>query len=174
MEVKSAPGEGTAFTIYLPMWAGPEGRAEEARGGRQARRAKLLVVEDDEGVCELLARLLGKTHRVEQAMDGRTAMEVFAPGRYDVAIIDIGMPGISGDRVAREMRQADPLIATVLITGWNLPESEPRVSVFDFKMQKPFDDLEAVQNIVARAIELRDRRAERKEEVIAHGCRGNR
>ena len=42
-------------------------------------------------------------------------MEEFVHGRYDVALIDLGMPGTPGDRVARQMRQVDPAVVTVMI-----------------------------------------------------------
>ena len=92
--------------------------------------------------------------------DGREAVAGFVPGQYDVVLIDMGIPGIPGDRVAREMRQADPSLVTVLITGWELDEGDPRVSAFDFRVQKPLDDLAEVEIVVGRAIQLRDRRDE--------------
>ena len=73
-------------------------------------------------------------------------------------LIDLGMPGLPGDRVAREMKQVDPLVATVLITGWDLKPDDPRLVVFDLRIEKPFDDLDEIEDVVARAIELHDQR----------------
>jgi hypothetical protein len=72
-------------------------------------------------------------------------------------------PELPGDQVAREMRRMDPHLATVLITGWELQKNDPRQSVFDFHIQKPFGNLERVLNAVAQAIELHDARAEERE-----------
>ncbi len=66
---------------------------------------------------------------------------------------------MAGDRVAREIRRADPSLATVLITGWELAEDDPRASPFDFRIQKPFDDLGEVAEVVAEAVALHDERA---------------
>ena len=158
IDVESAPGEGTAFTIRLPAWTGPDVLGGADVEVRRVRRGKLLIVEDDAGVCNLLSRLLGRCHEVASVRNGQEALEVFAPGRYDVVLIDLGMPGMSGDRVAREMHRADPLVASVLITGWEIGEDDPRVSAFDFRIQKPFDDLDEVEDVVVRAVELHDRR----------------
>jgi len=79
---------------------------------------------------------------METVLNGQKALKKFESGRYDVALIDLGMPRKSGDQVAQQMRQADPSVATVLMTGWNLSENDPRMSVFDFKIPKPFADLD--------------------------------
>ena len=162
MSVESTPGEGTIFSIWLPAWTGLEAEAggAEDTGAQPVRSAKLLIVEDDRGICDFLRRLLGADHEVDVAADGREAMAGFVPGRYDVALIDLGIPGMAGDRVAREMRRADASLVTVLITGWELQEDDPRASIFDLRIQKPFGDLAEVENVIAQAIQLRDRRTE--------------
>ena len=87
-------------------------------------------------------------------------MEKFSPGQYDVAIIDLGLSGITGDRVGRLMRQADTSLATILISGWDMSEGDPRIAPFDFWLEKPFDDLKQVEAVVAGAIQLHDSRIE--------------
>ena len=163
IDVESEPGKGTTFTILLPVWTGPEVEPDVKEQAARRRRAKLLVVEDDEGVCEFLSRLLGKDHEVETALSGQEALDRFAPGQYDVALIDQAMPGIPGDRVAREMRREDASLATVLITGWEFSEDDPRLSVYDLRIQKPFDDLDVVVDVIAQAVALHDRRAEGRD-----------
>ena len=162
IEVESESGRGTTFTIQLPVWEGERAQAEKAVDAPQARHARLLIVEDDEGVCDLLCRLQGHDHAVEAVWSGGDALDRFAPGKYDVALIDQGMLGMPGDQVAREMHRADPSLATVLITGWEFSEGDPRLSVYDLRIQKPFDDIEEVENVVAQAVALHDRRVEGK------------
>jgi len=65
---------------------------------------------------------------------------------------------MSGDRVAREMRQRDPSVATVLITGWELLLADLRLEIFDFQIQKPFKDLDEVEQVVAQAVALHEAR----------------
>jgi len=87
-------------------------------------------------------------------------MDGFAPGCCDVALIDLGITGRPGDQVAHAMRDADPRVCTVLITGWRLPEDDPRLALFDFHLEKPFDSLTEVRQVIAQATALHDERAE--------------
>lgn len=168
VELESTPGKGTRFAFRFPHWK--EEKTEEKRGlpKGQARPGKVLIIDDDQGICSMLSRLLGKDHEVETIADGRRALEQFAPGKYDVALIDLGMSGMSGDRVAEELRRREPLISTVLITGWELSEEDPRGAPFDFQMTKPFDSLDAVKDVVARGIELHDERSEKLGQKTAN------
>ena len=157
IEVDSTPGQGTTFTLCFPVWSDEVAPAETPPTPRTGPRpGNLLIVEDDEGVCVLLDRLLSETHMTTAVQDGREALEQFVPGQYDVALIDLGMPGMAGDRVAAEMMTADSCLATILITGWPLADSDPRRSGFDFHLEKPFDGLDEVKAIVAQAIALHD------------------
>lgn len=83
----------------------------------------------------------------------------FLPGRYDVALIDLGMPDLPGDQVARKMREADSAMVTVLVTGWELEEGDPRLVPFDLRILKPFGDLVTIQRMVGQAVKLHDSRA---------------
>ena len=159
IELESTPDKGTRLAFRFPSWR--EEKTEEKREPerRQINPGRVLIIDDDEGVCSVLARMLGKIHEVETITDGRKALEQFTPGRYDVVLIDLGMSGISGDRVARELRSRDPLISTVLITGWELSEDDPRRDPFDFQMTKPFGSLDEVRDVAARGIELHDERS---------------
>ena len=157
--VESAPGQGTTFILRLP--AGPRSEIPESNIVQEApagRRGRLLIVEDDEDICRLLSRLLSTQHAVETAPSGRQAMQQFAPGRYDAVLIDLAMPEMPGDQVARQMVQADPLVVPVLITGWDLSADDPRLEVFDFRLQKPFGDLSEIRATVAQALAQHDGR----------------
>jgi signal transduction histidine kinase/CheY-like chemotaxis protein len=160
IEVGSSPGKGAAFTFRLPAWTGSmQGEDEDGEVG-QVRGGKILVVEDEEVVRLLLADLLSEDHEVVAVSSGREAMERFAPGRYDVALIDLGMPEMPGNQVAEKMREADPLLVTVLVTGWNLEEDDPRLKAFDLRILKPFAALEKVLDVVGRGLALHDTRVE--------------
>ena len=159
VEVDSTPGEGTTFTLWLPAWTGSVVSEETpATPLSQVRPGKLLIVEDDEEVGELLDRLLSESHTVAVVRDGSEALDQFVPGQYDVALIDLGMPGLAGDQVAVRLRRLDPSVATVLITGWVLEQDDVRSRWFDFQIPKPLDDLDEVETVVAKAVELHDSR----------------
>jgi len=78
-------------------------------------------------------------------------------------MIDLGMSGMSGDQLMRQIKDIDPQVTTVLITGWDLPDTDTRVISFDFRVQKPFEELGEVERVVARAMELHDLRVGEKE-----------
>ena len=96
-------------------------------------------------------------------MDGTEALKTFEPGRYDVALIDLGLPGTPGDQVAREMKNLDPSIVTILITGWELSDEDSRLSAFDFRLKKPFNELKKVEDAVAKAFKLHQSRIAGKD-----------
>jgi CheY-like chemotaxis protein len=84
-------------------------------------------------------------------------VEQFGSGGFDVAIIDMGLPGLPGDQLARRLRELDPSLVTVLITGWNLGEGDARLEPFDFYLRKPFGPHE-IQRVIDRATDLRNSR----------------
>ena len=158
IDVDSAPGEGTTFTLRFPVWMKKVVEEEGKTIIQSTRSGKVLVVDDDEAICSLLSRLLGEQHEVEAVNNGRQALDRFAPGKYDVIMIDLGMSGMSGDQLVKQIKEIDPVVSTVLITGWDLPDTDTRVSSFDFRIVKPFDDLDEVEDVVAQAIALHDQR----------------
>ena len=164
IDVESAPGEGTTLTLWFPAASEDDEASDRhlpaALG--PAGRGRILIVEDDEPTCELLSRLLSPDHDVEVYTNGREALAIFAPNRYDVILVDLGMPGLPGDEVARLMHEADATIASVLVTGWSLADDDLRLAPFDLHVLKPFRDLGVVRNLVARALELHQARAEQR------------
>ena len=121
---------------------------------------RVLVVEDDPVVRKVLDELLGVDHRVESTASGADAIERVRRDAFDVALVDLGMPEMRGDRVVEQMRRVDPALATVLITGWQLEDDDPALEHFDFRLQKPFNDVDEVLQTVGRAVDLRRSRAQ--------------
>ena len=156
--VESTPGQGTTLTLRFPAWKEVEVAEDKKEEARPEPRS-VLVVEDEDYVCRLLSDLLSENYQVETALNGPQALEKFKAGNYDVVLIDLGMPGMPGDLVAREIKLVDPSAVTVLITGWNLQEHDPRLALFDFQLQKPFSTLEEVEKVVVQAVQLRNDRA---------------
>lgn len=160
IEVVSAPDEGAEFILSLPRWQEGTAPASGAlRGQLPVRRATVLIVDDDAASRRVLSRLLSGVHHVETCKSGQEALARFVPGRFDVAFIDLGMPGMPGDQVAAQLRRADPILSTVLTTGWDLATGDPRLRLFDLHLTKPFGDIDRVTDALARSISLRDSRA---------------
>ena len=154
-----SPGldRGSTFTIRFPLAAGPRppmvrGRAEVPHVGPTGRR--ILVVDDNEDAAELLATVLAlhgyETRIAHDAASALVEARSFAP---EVAVLDIGLPGVSGHELARQLR-ADPALGrTVLIalTGWGGQEDKRRTAEagFDYHLTKPVD-VAAIEDILAR------------------------
>jgi CheY-like chemotaxis protein len=106
------------------------------------RPLRNLVVEDNDDVREMLRVHLGLVgHEVHQASDGPTGIaraQTLAP---DVALIDVGLPGLDGDEVARRIRasETDRTMRLVAITGYGQAEDQQRAldAGFDAHLTKP-------------------------------------
>ena len=137
IEVDSIPGEGATFTLQLPVWIQtPEAQVED-RVESTERPTKILLVEDDEMVIQTLVDYLPDAYEVDVVRDGQQAVEDFTFGRFDVALIDLGLPGLPGHQVAQQIRQVDPSLVAVLITGFELEAHDPHLAVFDLWYRKP-------------------------------------
>jgi CheY-like chemotaxis protein len=82
-------------------------------------------------------------HDVHVVHDGRAAMDAFAPLQPEVAILDIGMPGLNGYEIARRVRQG-PLgraITLIAVTGWGQDADKARAldAGFNHHFTKPVD-----------------------------------
>ena len=107
-------------------------------------RKKILVVDDNEDARVLLAELLTKSgHEVETAEDGLTALQVLEEFQPDVAILDIGLPGMDGCELARRIRQlpAQAAVRLLALTGYGqaADRSNTRAAGFDVHLVKPLD-----------------------------------
>ena len=158
VEVDSEPDSGTRFTLLLPGWEG-ESQATETDSAQEPS-ATVLIVDDDGTVSDLLARVLADGCIVKNASSAEEAVTRARAGGVDAALIDLGMPGMPGDRISAAVKAADPSISTVLMTGWDLSELGGRAEAFDFRIQKPFQGLTEVREIVMRAVELTRMRRE--------------
>ena len=158
VEVDSEPNRGTRFTFLLPGWEGEPQATETVPP--QEPSATVLIVDDDGTVCDLLGRVLADGCIAKTASSAEEAVTRAKAGGVDAAVIDLGMPGVPGDRISAAVKAADPSISTVLMTGWDLGELGDRAEAFDFRIQKPFQDLTEVREIVMRAVELTRMRRE--------------
>jgi CheY-like chemotaxis protein len=105
---------------------------------------KVLVADDNQDAALSLGALLELGgHEVLIAHDGEEALQMARRGMPDAMILDIGMPRLSGDQVARAVR-GEPWglrILLVAVTGWGEPEDKERAGAagFDHQLTKPID-----------------------------------
>jgi len=144
IDVTSQVGIGTTVTVYLPSLAGPQVQAaEEVEEIPKGHGETVLLVEDDPAVLQAGQAMLEHLgYRVLTAQDGREALTVHAQhrGEIDLVISDMVMPGMGGEELFHVLRQRDPLLGVVLITGYPLGEEITRLraeGIVDW-VQKPF------------------------------------
>jgi CheY-like chemotaxis protein len=118
---------------------------------------RVLVVDDSEVQAKSLGMLLEMMgHQVRVAYNGLTALEISAEFVPDVALIDVGLPGMDGYELARRIRAQPQLQHTVLIaqTGWGREEDREnsREAGFDHHLSKPIDH-QLLEKILAEPIE---------------------
>jgi len=158
MKVDSRKGVGTTFMIYLPLTKAVPGAPKPLDAApRQKQAARILVVDDDQDNLDFLSELLKRLgHHPDTAPEGETALEKFkTEGPWDMVFTDLGMPGISGWDLVREVKALNPVIPTVLITGWGfqLQEDEIKAKKVDYVLPKPFkikDVTRVIERILAR------------------------
>jgi len=110
--------------------------------------ARILVVEDDEVLCELILRNLQvRGHDVRIAEDAHTALEYLRTTQFDLIILDINLPDRSGWDVMRELRQLGIDVPTIVVSAVRVSQS--RLAEFHpmAYLPKPFP-LEAILRLV--------------------------
>jgi excisionase family DNA binding protein len=99
-------------------------RAVSAAPVPGAAQRRVLVVDDEAGIRELLTRTLALAeYEVEALADARGALDRLRLGDYDLLIADLRMPGIDGLTMIREARRLQPALKVIIITGYSSEES---------------------------------------------------
>jgi PAS domain S-box-containing protein len=147
-------GKGAEFVVHLPAKPADQPLESPARTtsvpparegeSKHDGALRVLVVEDNEDTLELVQMWLRNLgHTVEGASDGASGLETAITMKPDVALVDIGLPGIDGYEVARSVRAAEGggQIYMVAVTGYGRPEDRARAldSGFDAYIVKPLD-----------------------------------
>lgn len=120
IQVQSTPGQGTTFTICLPM-SHEHITERRALPVAERRSGRILVVDDEDAVRTIAVTLLedlGMT--VVQARDGMAAVHYLRshPGSVDVALIDMEMPGLRGVDCLRALHEIQPGLPAILCSGF--------------------------------------------------------
>jgi excisionase family DNA binding protein len=87
-------------------------------------RQRVLVVDDEEGIRDLLSRTLALAeYDVETTADGKAALEIIRNDGYKLLIADLRMPGMDGLTLIREVKQINPTLPIIIITGYSSESS---------------------------------------------------
>ena len=118
------------------------------------RFSALLVDDEMELVAALAERLAYRGVRADVATSGSEALEKMEQAAYDVVLLDLKLPGMSGVEVLRKIRQAYPQVPVILITGHGAPIDVPDLDTgeaFDY-LPKPVD-LEILVATMQKAVD---------------------
>ncbi len=155
--VSAGPGRGSTFTVRFPRIAAPDTRksAVAASTPKPDGRRRVLIVDDHEDSRSMLSLMLKLSgYEPLEARDGIEGVRVAIAEKPDVAIVDIGLPGIDGYEVARRLR-ADPatrLLPLIALTGYGQDEDRRRAleAGFDLHLVKPVE-AEQIEQAIATA-----------------------
>ncbi|OGQ99422.1 MAG: hypothetical protein A2521_12755 [Deltaproteobacteria bacterium RIFOXYD12_FULL_57_12] len=122
IRVASRPGEGTRFDVYFPAVESETREETEMSGSLPRGSERILVVDDEAVIAELLSqRLKTLGYQVTATVSSRAALEMFRsqPDGFDLVITDQSMPEMSGVKLIRELRQIKPDVPVILCTGYS-------------------------------------------------------
>jgi len=151
-------GKGSSFTVRLPLasevarlTAPPQPTVEIAADNRATRT--IVIVEDNKDVRDLLRlRLKRLGHEVVDAPDGEEGLRVVLERKPDLALVDLGLPGIDGFEVAKGVRaELGSDVVLVAVSGFGQPEDKRRAleAGFDEHITKPAD-VKDIENLLKR------------------------
>jgi signal transduction histidine kinase len=153
----AGPGQGSTFTVRLPLMQQPADAPPEALpdAPRDTQHLRVLVVDDNRDAAETLGMLLEmEGHAVHVGHDGRQALQLAEDLRPDLVFLDIGLPDMSGYDVAKRLRALPELgdVMLVALTGWGTHEDRQRTreAGFDRHLTKPAE-LPAVEELLRAA-----------------------
>jgi CheY-like chemotaxis protein len=119
IEIESEEGRGTTFSLVLPATSVEAGASSPVADTSVARALNVMVVDDQEIICELISEhLRADGHQVTIASDGHEALERFDPSKTDLVITDQSMPGLSGKELALALNHRSPSTPVILLTGF--------------------------------------------------------
>src|SRR6185312_13015506 len=161
IEARSAGlGHGSDFIVRLPLAAANPDRPESAQhpatlSAQSAPRRRVLIVDDNADAAQTLALLVRNWgHEVAVARDGQEALDKAGTLEPDVALVDIGLPGMLGYELAQRLR-AQPCYRNLLlaaVTGYGRAEDRAAAhrAGFDAYLVKPVD-LHELEELLGRA-----------------------
>ncbi len=155
IDVQSEVERGTTFTIRLPAARLIRETLKEEAPLPVRGRAKVLVVEDELEVREVLRDMLvSQGHAVVVCPNGEAGLRRFEEEPFDLVITDLGMRGLSGWEVVEGIKGRSPETPVILITGWGdrIDAQEARARGVDFLVSKPFKG-EDLRTVLGRALE---------------------
>lgn len=149
IEVQSQVGRGSTFTVRLPVPREVPEASETTQSPKPRRRARILVIDDEEEIRDVLGELLeSQGHIVATSSGGEPGLARLEQEPFDLLITDLAMPGLTGWQVANLAKLKHPALPVAMVTGWGdrIDSEEARGKGVDYVVSKPFkpEDLQAI------------------------------
>lgn len=145
IEVESEVGQGTCFTVRLPVQSQEPTDDDEVQmvAPETTTRGRILIVDDEDGIRRAMVRML-RGHETVQAASGADARQILESDQaFDLILCDMMMPDVSGMDLHRWLIDANPSLAKqlIFITGGAFtPRARDYLSQVDnLRLEKPFD-----------------------------------
>ena len=158
IDVRSTVGEGTAFRLFFPATGQPARTATSLRDNEWRASGHVLIVDDEDSVRAVTGALLRRRgFTVSEARDGVGALNLSRadPDGFALVLLDLTMPGMSGEAAFGALRELRPDVPVVLMSGYNEQEV---TRIFEGRglagfLQKPFR-ADELYSTVARALHI--------------------
>jgi signal transduction histidine kinase/DNA-binding response OmpR family regulator len=141
ISVESEEGKGTRFIVRLPVIPPPfEAPEKRACPIDQCASGRVLLVEDDELNRKLVRNALSLNGlHVVDVSGGAEGLSIFKREKFDLVITDLSMPGMSGWEVARGVKEINPAVPVILLSGWAVQHEKEKLaeSGIDYVLSKP-------------------------------------
>jgi nitrogen-specific signal transduction histidine kinase/ActR/RegA family two-component response regulator len=155
IDVQSRPGHGTTFTLTFPVGEPPDRETPGWTGlPRLKATGRVLVIDDEKDVGDVLRDLLTRDgHGVVVCAAADAGLATFQAEPFDLVITDLGMSGVSGWEVARQVKLGRPGTRVAMVTGWGdrIDPAEAEARGVDFVVSKPFKR-DQIREVVAAAL----------------------
>ena len=115
---------------------------------------RILVIDDEVDVCNFFRRLLGRKNcEVITAKNEREALEALAEHAFNVALVDLKLPDTDGLTLLKRIKTSQPDCEVIIMTGYSTIKTAVQaiqLGAYEY-VEKPFDDIEEIETLVARA-----------------------
>lgn len=148
VNVRNQPEGGSVFSVGLPLYEGevrwPGAELGNAAGiiDQRGEPLKILIVDDNEDAAELLAEFLRRSgHQVLTEHNGPAALSALDSFAIDIALLDLGLPGLDGYELAGHLRARIPSVRLFAVTGYGQEHDRVRTALagFDRHLTKPIE-----------------------------------
>jgi len=114
--------------------------------------SRVLVVDDDDAVRSVTAEMLRRNHYDQESVSGgQAALDLLGSSTFDLVLLDVGMPGLSGIETYQLLRQDLPTQKVLFMTGYAEENALDLVNPHTFMLAKPFT-LKALTETIKRIL----------------------